>query len=299
VPAAQEVPGAQAAAADGGRPGRAETAASRRMTIEELAERAGMTVRNVREHQTRGLLPPPALVGRKGFYDDRHLARLLLVRQLQEEGLNLQAVGWLLEQAPPEAAEVARLKQALFAPWATERPRTYSLAALVARFGEEAGAGAGTRAEGLGLLERVDETTWVSHAPRLLEAGAQLVELGVEVGAALDVVEQLTDSLAAVARSFVELFVAEILSPAAAGDPGAPLAAGDRAGGATSPPNTSPAGADPAGGQGERPLAIGDAVERLRPIASEAVLAAFQLRMDELVARTFGPGGRLERDGEE
>ena len=30
------------------------------MTIRELAERTGMTVRNIRAHQTRGLLPPPS-----------------------------------------------------------------------------------------------------------------------------------------------------------------------------------------------------------------------------------------------
>jgi DNA-binding transcriptional MerR regulator len=250
---------------------------SDRMTIEQLADRAGMTVRNVREHQTRGLLPPPALVGRKGYYDERHLARLLVVRQLQEEGLNLHAVGWLLEQAPPDAAdEVARLKQALFAPWTTEQPRTYTLTELVARFGEDAGPATRARAETLGLLEQLDDATWVSPAPRLLEAGAQLVELGVEVEAALDVVEQLLTSTATVARSFVDLFVAEILSPAGAASGG--LETVDIA--------------------EERTAAIREAVERLRPIASEALLAAFQLRMDELVARTFGPGAAVEVRGE-
>jgi DNA-binding transcriptional MerR regulator len=246
---------------------------SDRMTIEQLADRAGMTVRNVREHQTRGLLPPPALVGRKGFYDERHLARLLLVRQLQDEGLNLHAVGWLLEQAPPDAAdEVARLKQALFAPWTTEQPRTFALTELVERFGEEAGAATRARAEDLGLLQQVDETTWISPTPRLLEAGAQLVELGVEVEAALDVVEQLLASTATVARSFVDLFVAEILSPVGGASSGLPSAAGAE----------------------ERTAAVREAVERLRPIASEAVLAAFQLQMDDLVARTFGPGSAVE-----
>jgi DNA-binding transcriptional MerR regulator len=29
------------------------------LTIDELARRTGMTVRNVRAHQSRGLLPPP------------------------------------------------------------------------------------------------------------------------------------------------------------------------------------------------------------------------------------------------
>lgn len=232
-----------------------------RMTIEELASAAGMTVRNVREHQTRGLLPPPALVGRKGFYDGRHLARLQVVRQLQDEGLNLQAIGWLLDQAPPETVdEVVRLKQALFAPWVTEEPRVYTLEDLVARFGEEAGAATRERATGLGLLRPLDDGRWESTAPRLLEAGAQLVELGVEVERALDVVEELLASMAVVARSFLGLFVTEILASG--------------------------------GAEGERPAAIHEAVERLRPVASEAVLAGFQLRMDELVATSFGPAGR-------
>jgi hypothetical protein len=178
---------------------------------------------------------------------------------LQEEGLNLQAVGWLLAQVPPDAAEeVAQLKQALFAPWVTEEPRVYTLENLVSRFGEEASAGARARAEELGLLRPLGDGRWRSPAPRLLEAGAQLVELGVEVEAALDVVEQLLASLSEVARTFVGLFVSEILAP------------GGRA-------------------EAERPAAIREAVERLRPVASEAVLAGFQLRMDQLVARTFDP----------
>ena len=38
------------------------------LTIGELAEAAGMTVRNVRNHQARGLLAPPSLVARTGYY---------------------------------------------------------------------------------------------------------------------------------------------------------------------------------------------------------------------------------------
>jgi DNA-binding transcriptional MerR regulator len=248
-----------------------------RMTIEELARRASMTVRNVREHQTRGLLPPPALVGRKGYYDDRHLTRLTLIRELQEEGLNLQAVSWLLEQVPADATdEVARLQQALFAPWVTERPRVYELDDLVRLFGAEAGQEARTRAEELGLLRPVDDRRWESPAPRLLEAGAQLAELGVEVGAALDVVESLLAGADAVAASFLELFVAEILAPAT------PSAERDPAGDASA---------------GDRSAAIRHAVERLRPVSSAAVLAAFQLRMDELVTRTFGPIGSVAPEG--
>jgi DNA-binding transcriptional MerR regulator len=259
------------AAADGQHAPRAAAVATERLTIEQLAARAGMTVRNVREHQTRGLLPAPTLVGRKGFYDTSHLSRLRLVRQLQEQGLNLHAIAWLLEHAPADCPEeVARLEQALFAPWTTERARVYSLDELRERFGDEAGAVARARAEAMGLLRAVDGDRWEAPAPRLLEAGAQLVELGVEVDAALTVVERLLASVSAVASSFLELFVAEILTPLDAAGPREGARETDDA---------------------SRAATLRDAFERLRPVASEAVLAAFQLRMDELVSRTFGPGG--------
>ncbi len=36
------------------------------MTIDELARETGMTVRNIRAHQSRGLLPPPEVRARTG-----------------------------------------------------------------------------------------------------------------------------------------------------------------------------------------------------------------------------------------
>ena len=63
-----------------------------RLTIGELAEAAGMTVRNVRNHRSRGLIGPPALVARTGYYGTEHLERLKLIRAMQAEGFNLEAI---------------------------------------------------------------------------------------------------------------------------------------------------------------------------------------------------------------
>ena len=71
-----------------------------RLTIGELAEAADMTVRNVRNHQARGLLAPPSLVARTGYYGAEHLERLKLIRAMQAEGFNLEAIGCLLGGAP-------------------------------------------------------------------------------------------------------------------------------------------------------------------------------------------------------
>src|SRR6185295_16681947 len=75
------------------------------MTISELAERTGMTVRNIRAHQTRGLLPPPVVRGRTGYYYEEHVARIELTRELQAEGLNLEAIRRMSESVDGSAEE--------------------------------------------------------------------------------------------------------------------------------------------------------------------------------------------------
>jgi DNA-binding transcriptional MerR regulator len=61
-------------------------------SIEELADQAGMTARNVRAYRTRGLLPPPLRRGRVTRYDRSHLERLLDVQQLREAGVPLRMI---------------------------------------------------------------------------------------------------------------------------------------------------------------------------------------------------------------
>ena len=58
----------------------------RELTVDELAARVGVTVRNLRAYSARGLLPPPRMVGRTGYYGREHVARLLLVREMLAEG---------------------------------------------------------------------------------------------------------------------------------------------------------------------------------------------------------------------
>src|SRR2546428_10531477 len=66
------------------------------LTIDELAHRTGMTVRNIRAHQSRGLLPPPEVRARTGYYGTEHVARIELIRELQGEGFNLESIRRLL-----------------------------------------------------------------------------------------------------------------------------------------------------------------------------------------------------------
>lgn len=239
------------------------------LTIEQLAATTGMTVRNIREHQTRGLLPPPALQGRKGSYDHRHVARLRLIRQLQNEGLNLQAIRWLLERSPSATAEeVVRFERALFAPWGNEQPVEYSTDQLLARLGNVSPEVI-ERAAQAGIIRATGPERWEVVSPRLLDAGADLVSLGVPLAAALDVVEHLREHTAAVARVFVKLFATHVWEPF-----------------------------DQQGRPADKWDDVRLALERLRPIATQAMVAVFHQSMGATIDKatagvdTDSPTGR-------
>ncbi len=96
------------------------------MTIRELAERTGMTVRNIRAHQTRGLLPPPVVRGRTGYYNDEHVARIELTREMQADGLNLEAIRRVFETSDGSALdEMFDFTRALRMPFEDEAPEIY------------------------------------------------------------------------------------------------------------------------------------------------------------------------------
>jgi DNA-binding transcriptional MerR regulator len=66
--------------------------------VEELAERADVSVELIRSYQSKGLLPPPRHVGRVALYGSRHLDRLLTIRELKARGHSLRAVATMLRE---------------------------------------------------------------------------------------------------------------------------------------------------------------------------------------------------------
>ena len=66
------------------------------LSVDELANRAGLPTRTIREYQTMGLLPPPERRGRIGIYRRAHLYRLQLIGRLQQRGYSLAGIRDLL-----------------------------------------------------------------------------------------------------------------------------------------------------------------------------------------------------------
>lgn len=66
------------------------------LSVDDLARRAGLPVRTIREYQTMGVLPPPERRGRVGIYRQAHLSRLELIGRLQHRGYSLAGIRDLL-----------------------------------------------------------------------------------------------------------------------------------------------------------------------------------------------------------
>jgi DNA-binding transcriptional MerR regulator len=81
------------------------------MTVDEFASQIGMSARNIRALQGRGLLPPPVRHGRRAFYLEQHVHRAEAIKDLQRQGFNLFAIGSMLgaSENDPQAAGMAAM----------------------------------------------------------------------------------------------------------------------------------------------------------------------------------------------
>ena len=85
-------------------------ARGREYTIAELAAATSMTERNIRAYRSRGLVRPPTMRGRVGFYGSSHLAQVRLVQALRGRGLGLSVIARLIQRGVAQT-ELARLVQ--------------------------------------------------------------------------------------------------------------------------------------------------------------------------------------------
>ncbi|MGP4023892.1 MerR family transcriptional regulator [Actinomadura sp. 3N407] len=171
------------------------------LTVDELASRAGVTVRTVRFYAGRGLLPPPKLRGRTGLYGEDHLARLELVRELQSLGLTLASIEKHLQKIPLDApAEDLALQRALLSPWAPERPEDIGRHELDRRAGRHLDDDVLKRLEALGVVELVSDEVVRVVSPALLGISAELAALPMPLDtliASHEAVDRHTTALAA------------------------------------------------------------------------------------------------------
>jgi DNA-binding transcriptional MerR regulator len=213
-------------------------------TIEQLAARTGLTVRNIRSHVTRGLLPPPHLKGRTGYYGEEHVVRLDLITSLQEQGFNL--------------ASITKLVNGLAAPWLTEPSEVWDEGDLAAQFGLAPDPELLARLSELGVVERTPDGRVEVRNPAIIRVGVQLAGLGYGIDDLMTVLRVLMQHSRSVADGFVQMFLDVQWK------------------------DYVEAGMPP-----ERLPELQALIEQLQPLASQAVVAAFQQAMTDATTGAF------------
>lgn len=170
--------------------------------IDELAQAAGMTTRNVRAYQDRKLLPPPRRVGRVGLYDEGHLARLRLIGSMLNRGYNTAQISELITawEQSKDITDVLGVEQAVTKPWTEETPAHVETAAVVEMLG---GQDLFDRLGRLGLITTDGDMSTLT-SPQLVAVFLELVSFGFTPARAIELNEQIVPVIDEVARQMVE-----------------------------------------------------------------------------------------------
>jgi len=174
-------------------------------TVDELAARAGIPVRTIREYQAEGLVPSPERRGRVGIYRASHLARLQLIGRLQSRGYSLAAIRDLLRSWSDgadlsdvlglEVDELVHLDE-------PGRPATVAQLALVlpslvpARLDDLIATG---------LIEPYDDGLMCVPSPSLLQLTVDAVAAGYDTDAILSLLQTVREATARIADATLAL----------------------------------------------------------------------------------------------
>lgn len=251
------------------------------LRLDELAREAGVASTTVRLYQHRGLLRAPRLVGRTGYYDSSHLARLRLIGRLQDEGFSLAGIGRLLEswEQGRDLSDLVGVERELDQLLGRPAPVILDPSELAAYFPP----GSLTpelldRALRAGLVSATDDGRFQVTDPRFVETGAALARLGLPLKAIVEEWEHLVVHTDAIAERFLSVFEAHLL-----------------------PENWPDL---PEGGDDLQVEALASTLAQLRTLAGEVLLAALDTSMAGIGARRLAgllppAGGPHGQDSDE
>jgi DNA-binding transcriptional MerR regulator len=228
------------------------------LTIDGLAHATGVTVRNIRAYQARGLLPAPEVRARTGWYGAEHRARLELIKELQGEGLRLDAVKRLFDVTGGTTEQVLDFVRAVRDLFSTGSGHIVSAGDLQERFGS-ADAGVLRKAVRAGLLREVAPDQYEETAPGVLDAAERCTQLGIPLERAVAAADQVRRHADAIAKVYVQLFLDEVWKPF-----------------------------DAEGRPGDQWPRLHESLRELRTASSDAVVALLDLTVAERLAQSFG-----------
>lgn len=184
------------------------------LRIDDLAREAGVATTTVRLYRNKGLLPPPRLEGRTGWYGEHHLNRLRLIGRLQDDGFSLAGIARLLEEWERGRSldEIVGVESQLDVLLGDRHSVVVDASELVDRFPDDSMTPELVqRAAALGLVELTDDGRFRLPDRRFLETGSALAELGVPLDVVLDEWEALEAHTDDVAARFIRVFESHLL----------------------------------------------------------------------------------------
>jgi DNA-binding transcriptional MerR regulator len=186
-----------------------------RFRVEELAERADVSVDTIRFYQKRQLLSPPTREGRVAWYGTEHVERLARIRELRADGLTLALIGRLLS-GDLDATD-APLALAVAAVEAPEEMLT--IAELAERSSVPPALLEAVLREGL-LVPRIHEGAerYTSADVDIVRAGLSLLEAGFPLSDLLSLASEHNDATHDIAEQAVALFDRHVRAPLRASD---------------------------------------------------------------------------------
>ncbi|MFD6184715.1 MerR family transcriptional regulator [Streptomyces goshikiensis] len=230
------------------------------LTVDELASRAGVTVRTVRFYSTRGLLPPPVIGPRRvGHYGPEHLSRLALIEELQHQGMTLSAIERYLDALPDDlSAHDLAIHRALVATWAPDSALESSREELEKRAGRALTEADVRRLTAMNVLTPTAEGFRVDVG--LLRLGVALLDVPIAHETILAARQVLLEHARTAAHQLTALFRDEVWGPFTRGE------------------------SDPERVESMRALSA-----HMQPMVVQALVTAFQRSLKEELKAAFTP----------
>ena len=219
------------------------------LTLDELTNRVGLSVRNIRFYTTKGLVPPPIRRGRSGYYTPDHVARLELVQELQSHGFTLSAIERYLARIPADASpEDLALHRTMLAPWQAQAPEELTRAELDRRTNRTLTDEELATLSALGIVMRTKRGRY-QVAMSQLTVGLGLLDLGFPTEAAVAAADVYAEHGRQIAKELNDLFRTMVW------------------------PVYKESGASP-----EK---LREVIDRLKPLSIASLVAAYEAAMDE------------------
>jgi DNA-binding transcriptional MerR regulator len=181
------------------------------LTIDELAQRTGMTVRNLREWRTLGLLPAAEVHGRVGYYDPAVVARVEGIQKLRAEGFTLELIRRMLEASGEAGEEVMRFARDLRAPFRDTAPPVVEPDEWRTKWG--ASRADLRRAAQLGVVRKRPDGRYEFTSATVAEVGETLHGLGLSAKQILDATAEIRAHADGVAELFETIWMEHIWQP--------------------------------------------------------------------------------------